>query len=216
MQKKILIAIDDSTSSRQTVEYAGRMQGLLRDLVFTLLHIQPAISQFLLDEARRSGKVQVELNRVAARNAEAAKALLAKYKNLLVRAGAAESAVEVLTLPRHLGVAKDILDQAQQGLFDAILVGRRGISSLQQMFMGSVSAHLIENSQVIPVWLVDGHVDSMRIMAAVDGSESALRAVEHLGFVLSGNPQAKAIFPCGPTAQGLLRDRFQPGGGGGF
>jgi len=70
MQKKILIAIDNSTSSRQTVEYAGRMQGLLRDLVFTLLHIQPAISQFLLDEARRSGKVQVELNRVAARNAE--------------------------------------------------------------------------------------------------------------------------------------------------
>jgi len=51
------------------------------------LHIQPAISQFLLDEARRSGKVQVELNRVAARNAEAAKALLAKYKDLLVRAG---------------------------------------------------------------------------------------------------------------------------------
>ena len=132
MQKKILIAIDNSTSSRQTVEYAGRMQGLLRDLVFTLLHIQPAISQFLLDEARRSGKVQVELNRVAARNAEAAKALLAKYKDLLVRAGAAESAVEVLTPPRHLGVAKDILDQAQQGLFDAILIGRRGISSLQK------------------------------------------------------------------------------------
>ncbi len=62
------------------------------------------------------------------------------------------------------------------------------------MFMGSVSAHLVENSPVIPVWLVDGHVRSTRVMAAVDGSESALRAVDHMAFMLSGNPEVRFCF----------------------
>ena len=194
MQKKILLAIDDSPHSRLAVDYAVRVRGLVTGLGFTLLHIQPPISQFLLDEAKRSGQAQIELNRAVARNAEASGSLLAKYKELMVRAGVAEAAVELLTFPRHLGLAKDILDHAQNGLFDAILLGRRGISTVQQIFMGSVSAHLIQNSPVIPVWLVDGNVDSARVLAAVDGSESALRAVDHLAFMLSGNPQVRIRF----------------------
>jgi nucleotide-binding universal stress UspA family protein len=194
MQKKILVAVDDSPHSRQAVDYAVRLKGLVPGLSFTLLNLQPAVSQFLLDEARRSGRAQAELQRAAGRNAEASRGLLAGYKDVMVRTGVPEAGVELLTLPRHLGVAKDILDQAQIGLFDAILLGRRGISSMQQMFMGSVSAHLIGNSQVIPVWLVDGNVDSARVLAAVDGSESALRAVDHLAFMLSGNPEVKIRF----------------------
>jgi nucleotide-binding universal stress UspA family protein len=194
MQKKILVAIDDSPHARQAIDYAVRMKNLIPGIGFALLHIQPPISQFLLDEAKRDGSAQAELNRAAARNAEASRGLLANGKELMVRAGVPEAEVDLLTLPRHLGVAKDILDQAQNGLFDAMLLGRRGISSVQQMFLGSVSAHLIENSPVIPVWLVDGKVNSTRVLAAVDGSESALRAVDHLAFMLSGNPEVKIRF----------------------
>ena len=194
MQKKILVAIDDSSHSRQAVDFAVRMKALIPGLGFTLLHIQPPVSQFLLDEAKRSSQAQAELNRAAARNAEAARGLLAKYKDLMVRAGVPDAEIDLLALPRHLGLAKDILDQAEGGLFDAVLLGRRGISSVQQMFLGSVSAHLIENSAVIPVWLVDGAVSSKQILAAVDGSESALRAVDHLAFMLSGNPEVRIRF----------------------
>jgi len=134
------------------------------------------------------------LKKIAVRNAEASRALLAGYREMLIRAGLAESAVELATQPRNQGLAKDILDYAQNGLFDAILVARRGISAVQQMFMGSVSAHLIENSPVIPVWLVDGNVRSTRVMAAVDGSESALRAVDLMAFMLSGNPEVRFCF----------------------
>jgi nucleotide-binding universal stress UspA family protein len=194
MQKKILVAIDDSTASRQAVDYAGRMRPLIPGLGFTLFHVQPPISQFLEEEAKRSARAQAELNTIAVRNAEASRGWLAKCRDRLIRAGAAEAEVELSTQPRRRGLAKDILDYAQNGLFDAILVGRRGISSVEQMFMGSVSAHLVANSPVIPVWLVDGEVRSTRIMAAVDGSESALRAVDHLGFMLSGDPRARVHF----------------------
>jgi nucleotide-binding universal stress UspA family protein len=194
MEKKVLLAVDDSAHSRQALAYAARLRGLVPGLGFTLFHSQPAVSQFLLDEARRNGQAMAELARVTARNAEAARALLERCRELLVRAGVPDPAVESLTEPRRQGLAKDIIDQAQHGLFDAVLVGRRGVGSMQQMVMGSVSAQVVENSQVIPVWLVDGEVRSLRVMVAVDGSAGALRAVDHLAFVLSGNPDATVRF----------------------
>jgi hypothetical protein len=86
------VAIDDSAASRQAIEYAGRMKELIPSLGFTLFHVQPAISQFLVDEAKRSAHAQTELNSIAARNVEASRILLARYQEALVRAGAPEAA----------------------------------------------------------------------------------------------------------------------------
>jgi len=194
MQKKILIAVDDSPPSRQAVAYAGRMAGAIPKLGACLFWVQPTISQFLLEEAKLNAGAQSELKKLATRNTEAGHKLLSSCREMLIRNGMQGERIELVTQPRSQGVAKDILDYAQNGLFDAILVGRRGVSFLQQMFTGSVSAHLIENSPVIPVWLVDGDVASTQIMAAVDGSESALRAVDHMVFMLSGNPRARICF----------------------
>jgi nucleotide-binding universal stress UspA family protein len=194
VQKKILIAVDDSPPSRQAVAYAGRMAAAIPMLGACLFYVQPPISQFLLDEAQRSAGSRAELKKLAARNLEAGNKLLSGCKELLIRHGLREDGIELVTQPRSQGVAKDILDYAQNGLFDAILVGRRGVSFFQQVFTGSVSAHLITNSPVIPVWLADGDVASTQIMAAVDGSESALRAVDHMAFMLSGNPDVRMCF----------------------
>lgn len=194
MLKKILVAVDRAPHSRAAVDYASRMHALIPELGFTLFHVQPPISQFLLDEAKRDAQARVELKKIAARNAEASDGLLASLKEVMLRGGVADAAVEILAQPRHQGVAKDILDVAQNSLYDAILIGRRGIGGLQKLFMGSVSAHIIENSPLIPVWMVDGKVFSTRVMAAVDGSESALRAVDHLAFILSGVPEARVCF----------------------
>lgn len=57
--------------------------------------------------------------------------------------------------------------------------------------MGSTSASLLSHSMVVPVWIVDGKVESTRIMVAVDGSENSLRAVDHLSFMVAGNPEIK-------------------------
>ena len=46
---------------------------------------------------------------------------------------------------------------------------------------------MLEHSEYIPVWIVDGEVTSDKIMVAVDGSESSLRAVDHISFMLMGN-----------------------------
>ena len=188
MEKKILLAVDGSIHSKHAVHYAVRMSSVVRDFTCTLLHIQPCLSQFLLDEARTDFKAKTELKKVIRRNAEDAQSMLEKYKAQMVRMGMADKRIDVVTQPRTLGLAKDILQRAQEGLYDAIVVGRRGLSRVQKAFMGSVTAKLAEHSRVIPVWIVDGDVTSTRILMAVDGSECSLRAVDHLSFMVGQNP----------------------------
>ena len=60
--------------------------------------------------------------------------------------------------------------------------------------MGSVSANILEHSKSIPIWLIDGEVDSSKIMFAVDGSENSLKAVDHLALIMNNNPDVNILF----------------------
>lgn len=191
MKKKILLAVDDSTCSRHAIQYAVKMSSVIRDLTYTIFHVQATISQFLLDEAETDYKARAELKKLVRKNVEDAKGILEKCKAQMVRAGIAEKSIDVTTQPKLLGLPKDILEYAQQGLYDAIVVGRRGFSRIQQVFMDSVTAKLVEHSKLIPVWVLDGNVTSTKIMVAVDGSESSLRAVDHLSFMVGESPKIK-------------------------
>jgi hypothetical protein len=50
MDKKIVIAVDDSRHSKNAVQYAAGIYEVLEDMKFTLMHVQPTISEYLLDE----------------------------------------------------------------------------------------------------------------------------------------------------------------------
>lgn len=191
MDKKILLVVDGSIHSTNSIAYAVRICSVVRELTYTLFYVQPTISQFLLDEAETDLKAKAELEKGIRKNAEFAHGILEKHKARMVGMGVAEKRIETATQKKVLGICKDILDCAQQGLYDAILVGRRGLSRIQKTFMGSTTAKLVEHSRVIPVWVVDGDVTSVKVMLAVDGSESSLRAVDHLTFMLGGNRNIK-------------------------
>jgi nucleotide-binding universal stress UspA family protein len=209
VEKKILLAVDDSTYSRHAIQYAVKMSSVIRDLTYTIFHVQPTISQFLLDEAETDYKARAELKKVVRKNVEDAKGILEKCKAEMVRAGITEKSIDVTTQPKLLGLAKDILEYAQQGLYDAIVVGRRDFSRIQQVFMDSVTAKLVEHSELIPVWVLDGNVTSTRIMVALDGSESSLRAVDHLSFMVGENPKIKVtLFHVIPKVGGHCAIRF--------
>ncbi|NVL91230.1 MAG: universal stress protein [Desulfobacterales bacterium] len=191
MDRKILLVVDGSIHSTHAVEYAVRLSSVVQDLSYTLFHVQPTISQFLLDEAETNLKAKADLRKVIRKNAEFAQGILEKRKERMAGMGIAAERIEISTQQKVMGIAKDILDRANQGLYDAILVGQRGLSLVQKTVMGSTTANLVEHSKVIPVWVVDGDVTSLKILMAVDGSEASLRAVDHLSFMLGGNENIK-------------------------
>ena len=194
MEKKLLVAVDSSRDSENAVRYAAGIYSALKNMTFTLYHAQSAISQYVLDEAERSPKAKADLNKLLRKNDDAARQLLDTRKQQMIELGVSDQAIQTATKPRMLGVAKDILEYSQAGSFDATVIGRRGVSGLQAMISGSVSANIVDNAEVVPVWIVDGEAASDNIMIAVDGSESSLRAVDHLSFIVGGNPDVKISF----------------------
>jgi nucleotide-binding universal stress UspA family protein len=194
MEKRIMIACDNSVHSNHAIRYATKIAASGKDVFFTLFHVQPMISQYLVDEAKKNLKSQAELDEIIAKNTETGQNLLENAKEQMVRMGMDEKFIETVTQPRKLGLAGDILDYSHRAAYDAIVMGRRGLSGLQEVVMGSVSANVIEHSKSIPVWLIDGEVDSSRIMLAVDGSESSLKAIDHLALMMVKSPEAKIFF----------------------
>jgi nucleotide-binding universal stress UspA family protein len=191
MEKKILLAVDDSRHSRHAIRYAVSVSSFVKNLHYMLFHVQPAISLFLKEEAQKSLTAKSKLDNVVKKNKEAAFSLLETYKNEMVQLGIDSDRIETVTRTRKLGLGKDIIDFGQSRNFDAIVVGRRGLSRLQEMYMGSVTSNVLEHSQVIPVWLVDGNITASEILVAVDGSESSLRTIDHVSFMISNNPEVR-------------------------
>ena len=194
MEKKLMIAVDDSRHSKNAVRYAAGIHEVLKDIVFTLMHVQPTISQYLLDEAKKSPQAYAALEKVNRKNAETANHLLEKYKEQMMALGIAETDIQLNTQPRALGVAKDILEFSRAGHFDAIIMGRRGLSGLGEVFIGSVSANVVNHSTDTPIWLIDEEGTLQDILIAVDGSENSLKAVDHLALMTAKNADVKISF----------------------
>ena len=203
MRKKILMAADASMYSRKAMEYAAQLAEAVTAVDFALLHIQPQISQYLTDEAARVPKVKKEVEKVKAKNKQASLELLEECKSFLVSRGIDAGCVALESHSRDRGIAEDILKMAEDRSFDAIIVGRRGLSGLQELFMGSVTTNLLNRSRVIPVWVVGGPCKSERVLAAVDGSSQSLRVVDHLAYIFSGNPDVRFTFL---NVEPLLKD----------
>ncbi len=209
MEKKILLAVDGSVHSRNAVCYAVQMASIIRDLGFTLFHVQPIVSQFLWDDAETNPKAKCALKKIMKANAEDAQRILEGHKARMVGMGIPEKDIELVAQPRILGLAKDVIECARQGLYDAVVVGRRGLSRLQEAFMGSLANNLVEHATAVPLWVVDGEVTSDKIMLAVDGSEASLRAVDHLSFMFGKNPDIRVtLFHVTPRVGDYCRIDF--------
>ena len=194
MQKKILIAVDGSIHTKYALKYAASMFVPEAKVKFTLFNVQPFVSRYLVDEARKDPTIYAQLHAVNQLNADRSLELLETNKARLVRFGVAEKKIAVVSWPRALGQAKDILEYARRHRFDAVVIGRRGLSKAQKIFMGSTSAKILEHAESMPLWIVDGDVQSSNILAAVDISDSSSRIVDYLAMILGQNPDARITF----------------------
>ncbi|MCK4390422.1 MAG: universal stress protein [Desulfobacterales bacterium] len=180
MEKKILLPVADCMYSDQAVKYAARICFGAKDVNYTLFNVQPLIPEILIQEANTDARAKAEVNELVRSNREAAQRTVEKYQDLMLRQGISEDRINTVTEPRQLGMAKDILNLAERGRYDAILLGRRGLARTEQFFIGPTAAKVIEHALEIPVWVIDGESTSMKILLAVDGSDNSLRVVDYV------------------------------------
>jgi len=193
MEKKILLAVGDSIYSERAVKYAARTSSAAKNVTYTLFNVQPLIPQTLIKRAEADPKAGAEINELIRKKTEAAICVVEELKELMVREGIPENRIETVTESTQLGVAKDILNRAEEGHYDAILLARRGLASSQDLFISTIAAKVIHHALNIPVWVAAGETlsISMKILLAVDGSENSLRVVDHLVHMVGANPDLR-------------------------
>lgn len=191
MEPVVALAIDESVHAADATRYAAKLSLVIPQLQWVLLHVQPALSQYLKDEARLKPSARIALQNAARKNEARARETLEAAAQRMLDQGVEETRIRQRTFPRVTGVADDILAMGQAESYDAILVGRRGASYLREWVMGSVAANLIEHSRLIPIWVVDGRKASDKILLAADGSRSSLRALDHLAFIHSSRKNSE-------------------------
>nr|MBF0222648.1 universal stress protein [Desulfobulbaceae bacterium] len=191
MEKKILVAVDGSINSYNSLRYLGQLFADLADVHIHLLYVVSTASLsvgmgWLCEHDRLLSLSPAERTRYSA-----AKRFMQEAVLQLGRRGIEAEQVSTKIMLAKAGVAADIVSEARSGLYDALLIGRRGLTTIEELILGSVSAAVAQSCYSMPVWVVDGKVDSRKFLLPVDKSLNSLKAADHLGFILKNNPYAQ-------------------------
>ncbi len=215
MKKKVLVAVDGSVYSSNSLDYLIRLFRKNQDFSVDLL----ATVSTTGDEQNWMAEVdpqRTESTAVQQRKARAGK-YLKDARLRLVRNGFPEKNITTFVHASGEGTANSIYHFAEKNLYDSILIGRRGVGRVGEMLLGSVSAELLKQCHKVPIWIIDGNVTSNRFLLAVHPALCSLIAVEHLAFILQDNPKAEiyiyhsiAFFGSPPPAE---KEEFYSGWG---
>jgi len=186
MERKILVAVDGSSYSNNTLHYLGSLFAPIPEMK---LHLFSAIRCSTLPPGKEWLSELELLNSLppsAQKNLRSARTYMKTAIGKLERLGVSSERITTEVRLARSTVADDILHEGRQGLYDAIVIGRRGLTKLEEIVMGSISAALFERSHDVPLWIIDGKVDSRKFLVPIDGSFSSMMAVDHLSHIVAG------------------------------
>lgn len=187
-KKPLLLAIDGSEHAFQTVRYISEIPSM-RSMPVVLFSVFNRIPDQYWDLERQPhvGRRIAEVHAWAVEEEKRLRSAMEKARKHLLKAGFSPQSVRVVIQARESGIARDILKQAAKGCH-AVLVGRKGMTHLRRIVLGSVSTKLLEGMHFTPLILVGKGARPGKVLIAVDGSEGSLRAVDFAAATLDGHP----------------------------
>jgi len=194
LAKKIVIPVDGSKNSMRSLDYLYLIYGPKHKLDINLLYILPALPPLLTDKKTMDKRIRAKLKTVEKKNIQMAERILSEAKAALVKKDFDEESIKAVYKKVEMTTARDINNWVNTKQADSVLLTRRGRSDLKSFFMGSVTQRLLEYHTISPVWIVEGAIRSKKVLVGMDGSENALRAVDHAGFMLSGTDCRITVF----------------------
>lgn len=193
MDLYLLVNISSDTENLYGIQFFNSFFKHCSGLHVTLFHIcqfsGADSSNSLLDmwEAP-SGDREENLSGAARKALQRARRALQKNDQI--------SSMKTKTVQERFGTVKDILTEGSEGLYDAMLLGRRATYTLQWLFDrpgDQIPQALIQDTSLAcPLWICgEPEAGRKNILLCVDGSRSALRAADHVGYIMSKAKQHK-------------------------
>ncbi len=188
MERTLLVAVDGSVYSSNSLDYLARLFADNRDISLHLLYVATSGS------ADKEWMNDVDPLRSQVAGSDKRSILGRKYlkeaEERMLRQGFAPERLQT-RVKSASSISSAIREEAERGNFDAIVIGRRGLGAVGTMFFGSTSTDLIEKCHHSPLWIIDGNVSAPRFLLAVHSHPSSLMAADHLAFMLKGVPGAE-------------------------
>ncbi len=177
MQKHFLLTVSDDRSAMYGARFVNAFFSN-KDLVkFTLLYVSPRTGQ-----QQSMVPVESESNTCDLALEETVKHLMDRdflEENLLCK-----------VKKKMVSTSKDIIGEGNRGLYDAIILGRRGTSRLEEIINDSVSVKLLKGERNAPIWVCrNPEADRKNVLVCLDGSQESLHITDHAGFILSGEEE---------------------------
>lgn len=148
---RVLIAVDSSENALRAVDHAGFMLSGTECPV-TLFHTMRHLRRFVPQEVLAEAPELEELWKTKA--GQEMEPFIKRAEEMLVKAGLSESQISKKIVDGSRSAASDILAEARNNGYGTIVMGRRGISGVQEFFMGSVSSKVLQNASAMALWIV--------------------------------------------------------------
>jgi nucleotide-binding universal stress UspA family protein len=188
MEKHLLLALADDQTAFQAgrfVEYFFRHKHAVR---LTIIYIAPQTPEFSLRDEDVFQKQRL-IEDWRRRQEQRARELLEKGRSLLLHSGFPAENVTTRFVFSRYGSARDLIQECVKGLFDALVLGRRGLSRFEELFLSSVTKTIINEELTFPIWVCQRPERGRKnVLVAVDGSEACEQIVDHAGFVAADQP----------------------------
>lgn len=192
-QKKILVAIDGSGQSLDAVRYVSKVIAP-QNMKVILFHVQRKIDEAFWEVGINPAfsKRIANIRAWELEQGNAVKEFMDYSHQILLDARFTQEAVKVNIHPAKTGVARDIIKESMNG-YCAVVVGRKGLSKLKDLVLGSIAQKLVEKISHVPIWVVGGNPRAGKILLALDASEGAMKGVDHVGAILGRSDYEVAL-----------------------
>lgn len=188
-QRRVLAAVDGSVWTDRITDYIMAVFPR-EDTEIVILHVASPLPDVLWD---------FQQNPLSRYRMKEVRAYLEAYKSgiekklqevreKLIRHGFAQDMITVKTEVRQVGIARDIIYEAQKG-YDVLVVGRRGESKLKNLVLGSVATKALGKLSMLPVAIVGDGPTTGNILIALDGSPESTNIVHCVGKIFQNSKQ---------------------------
>ncbi len=187
-KEKLLIAVDGSERSNETVRYVANFLPF-RDMRVTLFNVFSAIPKYYQDlekDPQFHGSA-VNVRAWEAGQRKIINAFMEKAVEKLNNAGFSKTDIEVKVQNKKVGIARDIVAEARNN-YRFVVSGRKGVSQISQMVLGGTASKLLEKVNFTTLVLHGNRQPPAgNILLAVDESTCAAQAVDLVGKTLSSH-----------------------------
>jgi len=185
-QRRILLVVDGSYQAYETVNYiSGVLPPTGTEIV--LLHVTSKVPEAFWD-LEKDPVWQQKVQTVRGWETQQEKKIgefMKRAHDVFMEAGFPDAAVKINVRERKEGIARDIGTESHLG-YDAVILGRRGLSTIQDLSLGGIASKVVLKVNDLAVWLVGGRPNPDKIIIGMDSSAGAMLAVDHVARIAGG------------------------------